>query len=72
METNSDDRIIQERAEVEARAAAFQAWWSSHWGDAYRSQNPKNSDKTAVKDAFNAGWIAYREAVDALDEADLA
>lgn len=63
-----DSELFKElQAEAAARAQAFQTWWASADGDNYRNLHRKVS-KAEADDAFRAGWGAYGEALDQMDD----
>ncbi len=63
------DAAAEAGAEREARAKAFQAWWSGPFGDNYRNLHRKVSKAEAL-DAFIAGWLGYRDAMERAIEAE--
>ncbi len=65
LDQDDADEVANAQAEVEARAKAFQSWWSGPFGDNFRVIHPKTSDKATAKDAFTAGWAAVVNALDA-------
>ncbi len=66
-ENEESDRLAKLHAEAEARAQAFQAWWSSPDGEVYRNLH-RQVNKEAAQAAFRAGWTAAVDALARLDD----
>lgn len=67
LDQDDADAVAEANAEREARAKAFQAWWSGPFGDNYRNIHRKVGKAEAL-DAFRAGWLAVLDALAPEDE----
>ena len=70
-EKEDAEAVAADQAEAEARAAAFQTWWSSPFGAAYRNHY-KKVNKAEAYEAFRAGWSAVLDAMVDADDYDVS